>query len=83
MAKKKQKYVIPVSYEMAGSITIEATSIDEAISIAENHTDELPLPDDAEYIDGSYTVGTEEDVVDVMTKDAAKQNKYPQLFIPS
>lgn len=83
MAKEKQKYVIPVSYEMAGSITIEATSIEEALDIAVNHMDELPLPNDAEYIDGSYAVGTEEDVIDVMTKDAAKKNKYPQLFIPS
>ena len=43
MKMTKRKYVIPVSYEMTGLITIEAESASEAAEIAEEQIDKLPL----------------------------------------
>ena len=47
-------YKIPISYEMYGFAKIQATSMEEAINIFDEIQDELDLPTDAEYIDGSY-----------------------------
>ena len=79
----KQKYVIPVTYEMAGLITIEANSAEEAANIADEHIDELPLPTDAEYIDGSYSVESDTEIIGVYTREAAQKGKYPTSFTPS
>lgn len=79
----KQKYVIPVTYEMTGVITIEAESPDEAIDIALDNVDALPLPNGAVYVDGSYTVETDTDLVEANTADAKKRGKYPNVFVPS
>jgi hypothetical protein len=79
----KQKYVIPVTYEMTGVITIEAESPDEAIDIALENVDMIPLPDDPAYVDGSFTVETDADLVEANTADAKKRGKYPNIFVPS
>lgn len=45
---------IPVYYQMAGTIEVEANSIEEAMDIARDEAEEIPLPDNAEYLDGSW-----------------------------
>ena len=49
-----KKFKIPVSFECYGFITIEANSIDEAIAIFDATSDEIGLPLDWDYIDGSF-----------------------------
>lgn len=43
---------IPVTFEMYGTLDIEAASLEEAIEIAED--DESPLPDEKYYVDASF-----------------------------
>lgn len=52
-----KKWKIPVSWEMAGLVEIEAHSLEEAISIAEND-DSIGLPT-GDYIDASWRVDAE------------------------
>lgn len=49
---------IPVVYQMAGVVEVEANTLAEAIRIAEDPNEEIPLPDDGEYLDGSWEVAT-------------------------
>lgn len=48
-------YRIPCSWQMNGSYYIEAESLEKALEIAEDSG----LPEEAEFIDGSYEVDHE------------------------
>lgn len=52
----KITFWVPVSYEMYGHIPVSAETEDEALMWAEEHCDELPLPDNAGYVEGSYDI---------------------------
>ena len=47
-------YKIPVTWEAYGIVEIEAETLDEAIKIFDETEDEISLPTDSEYIDGSF-----------------------------
>ena len=46
------KYKIPVSWSVCGIMEVEANSLEDAIDKAED----MPLPTDTDYIDGSFEV---------------------------
>jgi len=48
------KYKIPVEWSMCGMVEIEASSLEEAINIFDETQDDIPLPDESDYIDGSF-----------------------------
>ena len=50
----KKVWKIPVTWEVYGIVEIEAESLDEAIKIFDETEDEISLPLDSEYIDGSF-----------------------------
>ena len=50
----KKKFIIPVVWQMMGTITIEADSLEDAI--AEALGDGTPLPKDGSYVEGSFDV---------------------------
>ena len=56
----KQTFKIPVSWEMHGIVEIEADSLDEAIQVFDDTSDNIPLPKESEYIDGSFNREDEE-----------------------
>ena len=49
-------YQIPVVYSMYGRVDIEANSVEEAFEYANDHVDDLPLPENGDYLDGSYEI---------------------------
>jgi len=51
---KIQTYAIPVYWEVKGLIEIEATSKEEALSLARANLDSFPLPKNAEYMEDSF-----------------------------
>ena len=59
-------YEIPCTWEVYGTIEIEADSLEEAIELAER--DDSPMPDDSDYVDGSFQV--DRDVAEEINKDA-------------
>lgn len=56
-------FKIPVTWEVWGTVNIEAESLEEAIKIfdkEESEGDGFPLPLNAEYVDGSFKREDEE-----------------------
>lgn len=50
----KKKFRLPVTWEVCGFVEVEAESVEEAIEAFERDIDHIPLPDDSEYVDGSF-----------------------------
>ena len=50
----KKVFKIPVSWSVFGTVEIEAETLDEAIAIFDATEDEISLPLDNDYIDGSF-----------------------------
>ena len=51
------EYIIPVSWEVYSTVVITGVNnLEEALKVAEDYLDEIPLADNAEYVDGSYTI---------------------------
>jgi 3-phosphoglycerate kinase len=51
---------IPVTWEVYGTVEIEAETLDEAIKIFDETEDEISLPTDSEYVDASFKREDEE-----------------------
>ncbi len=58
-------YEIPCSWEVYGTLEVEANSLEEAIAIAE--ADDTPMPNDSDYVDGSFVV--DRDMAEEINKD--------------
>lgn len=64
-AKKADKtWKIPVVWEVSAVITVTAPTLEEAMEIARDEKEEIPLPTDADYVDGSWVL-TENNIDDV------------------
>ena len=50
-------YKIGVVWQMYGTVEIEANNLEQAIHIL--HSTDVPLPDNGEYIEGSFEVDVE------------------------
>ena len=60
-------YEIPCSWEVYGTMEVEANSLEEAITLAER--DDSPMPDASDYVDGSFEV--DRDIAKEINKDMA------------
>ena len=49
----KKTYTIPCSWQVKGFITVKADNLLEAVNIAR---DDAPLPDQSEYLEGSFEI---------------------------
>ena len=58
--EEKRYYSVPVVYEMYGSITVEASSAEEAYDKVKEHPDEFDLPDEGFYVDDSFRVADDD-----------------------
>ena len=54
------KIKLPVTWEVCGMIEIEADSIDDAINKFDESIDFISLPDNGEYVDGSFDLSDRE-----------------------
>lgn len=66
---------VPVTWEVCGFVEIEAKTLEEAIEFAKDDEGVIPLPEESDYVDGSWRV-TEEDVEIIRTlyNDNQKDN---------
>lgn len=55
----KKPYKIAVVYQEMGYIEVCGDSIEDAIDWAQTHINELPLPKDGSYLEGSYEIDEE------------------------
>ncbi len=61
-----KSWSIPVTWEVYGRVVIESNTLEEAMEKARDDEGVIPLPDENDYVDGSWRV-TEEDVEIVRT----------------
>ena len=66
---------VPVTWEVCGFVEIEAKTLEKAIELAKDDEGVIPLPEESDYVDGSWRV-TEEDVEKIRTlyNDNQKDN---------
>ena len=55
-----KKWKIPVTWEVFGNVVVEADTLAEAMKIARDEEEILPLPEESDYVSGSWRL-TEED----------------------
>ena len=76
-----KSWSIPVTWEVYGRVVIEANTLEEAMEKARDDEGVIPLPDENDYVDGSWRV-TEEDVEIIRTlynnnqKDDLEEKNY-------
>jgi hypothetical protein len=58
-------YEIPCSWEVYGTVEVEAADLDEAIAKVE--ADDFPLPNKASYVDASFEV--DRDIAEELNKE--------------
>lgn len=63
----KKEFVIPVSWEVYSTITVSASSLEEALDWAERNQEDLPLPTDSKR--ESHRVGSDSYDADVDLTD--------------
>lgn len=56
-------YLIPVSWEVYSTIRIKANNLRDALEKAETHIEEIPCGTNTEYIDGSYKLDRDGDLI--------------------
>lgn len=58
------KFKIPVEWSVYGVVEIEADSMEEAVDKFDETIDDIPLPDQSEYIDDSFRreTGSNDDI---------------------
>ena len=49
-------YKVPVVYQMYGYVEVEADSLSEAVEDVASGGGDMPLPEDASYVEGSFEV---------------------------
>ena len=76
---EKKTFEIPVEWAVFATVEIEAESVEEAIKIFNETQDEIPLPTDNEYIDGSFKMseqGSDEDDIEYVKFINGLENKF-------
>ena len=58
-----KKYKVPVYWQMAGYVTVEANSEEEAFESVKENAESLSLPDNGEYLEGSFEVAESDEYV--------------------
>ncbi len=51
-----KNFYIPVTWSVWDKVKVTAESIEDALQYVRNHIDEIPLPTEPEYIDGSFRI---------------------------
>lgn len=71
-ADEVNEYIIPVHWSVCSTIVVKgAKNLQDAVKLARKYSDDTPLPDQAEYIDGSFAVNLDSD------EDAEIYQDYP------
>lgn len=58
--RTKKVWKVPVTWEVYGVVEVDAETKEEAIKIVMNDEDDVPLPTESYYIDGSFRVSTDD-----------------------
>ena len=71
-----KKWKIPVTWEVCGYVYVDADTLEEAMETARDDEGVIPLPDDNDYVDGSWRLSeTDENFVREMYNDNQRDEK--------
>lgn len=51
---------VAVTWEMCGFVEIDAPTMEEAMAYFNENSDDIPHPDDGDYVDGSFGLSSDE-----------------------
>lgn len=68
-----KEYKIPITWQVYDRLLVQANSLEEALAYCKEHIDVLPLGDEPEYIDESYEI--EEDMEILKLHNDMKEGK--------
>ncbi len=71
-------YTIPVEWSVYSTVNVHANNLAEAIAIAQDQIDSIPISNNNEYVDGSYKINIE-DKDDAIV--AQEYTKMSDIFI--
>jgi hypothetical protein len=54
------KHKVAVTWEMCGYVEVEADNLEQAMKKVKKDPEEFDFPDDAEYVDGSFVLSTDD-----------------------
>lgn len=54
MQEKTKEWTIPVCWEVCSTVTVRAATLEGALRYVQEDPDDMPLPTDTDYIDGSF-----------------------------
>ena len=57
---------IPVTWEVYGVVRIEAETLDDAIKLFDETENDLPLPTENDYVDGSFARDRDEETISLI-----------------
>lgn len=58
--KKEKIMKVAVTWEVCGYVDIEAETMEEAMEYFNENSDEIKLPDDFDYVDGSFQLSSQD-----------------------
>ena len=71
-----KKWKIPVTWEVCGYVYVDADTLEEAMETARDDEGVIPLPEDNDYVDGSWRLSeTDENFVREMYNDNQQDEK--------
>ena len=70
-------YKIEVSWTNTGSVFFEGKDVDSALETAKELIDDIQLPEDSEYLDGSFQI--EEETTKILAKFDQKLTGKPYI----
>ena len=71
-----KKWKIPVTWEVCGYVYVDADTLEKAMETARDDEGVIPLPDDNDYVDGSWRLSeTDENFVREMYNDNQQDEK--------
>ena len=55
-----KEWTIPVTWEVCGKVKVEANTLAEALQYVKEDPDDMPLPTESDYVDGSFAPSMDE-----------------------
>lgn len=60
-AKNQKVFTLPVTWELCGFVKIRANNLTEAMEKFRETSDNIALPENGEYVDGSFSLSSEDE----------------------
>ncbi len=67
-----KEWTIPVNWGMSALVKVKAETLEEAIAYAKEEGNDIPLPQDGAYVDGSWCVLDSKEDISNLYNDEVK-----------